>query len=153
MAWRPSHLSQHSFPSSLELLLPLHLLTYSVNVDCDDDVRHAAAETDAAAAADENDDDDNENFDGKAALLAGANEAVPRECGRVHCGMVHELLLQLCAERSAEWGGLDASVRETQQPMRKGNGVVGYELQMVDQNYRARSALCNSKQSQAGSRI
>jgi hypothetical protein len=117
-------LSQQSFSPSLAPLLPLHLLTKSDGLGCDDDIRHAAVEADAAAVDDENDDDEEEDVDGKAALLE-ANAAVPRECGRVHCGILCEPLLQFCSGISAAWEGSGVSVRETQQPMRKSNGVVG----------------------------
>ncbi len=122
MAWRPSHLSQQSFSPSLAPLLPLYLLTNSDGVDCDDGIRHAAVEADAAGVDDENDDDDEEEVERKAALL-GANAAVPRECGIVHCGILCKPLLQFCSGILAAWEGSDVSVRETQQPMRRSNGV------------------------------
>jgi hypothetical protein len=119
VACRPSHLSQHSLPSSL-LLLPFS--TNFIN-DCNDDARVPAAETDATAAAaaapDDDADDDEEGSEDTEVLLAVVSEAAPRKRGKLHCGMSCKPLLLVGAARSEElFGGLEASVRETQQPMR-----------------------------------
>ena len=119
MACRPSHLSQHSLPSSL-LLLPFS--TNFIN-DCNGDARTPAAETDATAAAaaapDDDADDDEESSEDDEVLLDVVIEAAPRKRGRLHCGMACKPLLLVGAARSEElFGGLEGSVRETQQPMR-----------------------------------
>jgi hypothetical protein len=119
VAWRPSHLSQQSLPSSL-LLLPFS--TNFIN-DCNGDARTPAAETDATAAAaaapDDDADDDEESSEDDEVLLDVVIEAAPRKRGRLHCGMACKPLLLVGAARSEElFGGLEGSVRETQQPMR-----------------------------------
>ena len=112
MAWRPSHLSQHSLPPSLLLLLLLLVCSTNSVTDFDDDARYAAEE--AAAAADD------DALDGSTALFFAFKDTTLRKCCRVDWGIVCEVPVLFCAEWSADESvEVDAAVRETQQPIRR----------------------------------